>query len=299
MHSLIMVSGKEIRVQGGLLRIARLEADKYQFADDPEAMLAGLRKCGTRVDLFTFLQRLPKELPESSTISPSYSHPMEWDNLAVLPVSTFDNWWTKQIENKTRNMARRAEKKGVAVREVPFDDELVKGIWEIYNESPLRQGKPFPHYGKNIETVYREEATFLDSSVFLGAFLEKRLIGFIKLVFDESRMQAGMMNVLSLVGERDKAPTNALVAQAVRSCAERGFSYLIYAGFAYGRKQSSSLSDFKEHNGFKRIDLPRYYVPLTRTGGMAFRLGLHRRLTDHIPESLAARFRELRDAWYR
>lgn len=286
-----MVGGRDIKIQGRLIRIARLDADKYQFLDDPEPMLRALRTSGLRIDLFTFMQRLPET-------SPKYAYPMEWDNLAALPISTFDHWWNEQIGFKARNKAKQAEKKGVAVREVPFDDTLVRGIREVYSESPVRQGKPNVHYGKDFETVYREEATFLDSSIFIGAFLGEELIGFIKLVHDECRTQAGLMNIVSMVRHRDKAPTNALVAQAVRSCAERGISYLVYSNFAYGKKQRDSLSDFKERNGFKRIDLPRYYVPLTRVGWAAFRLGLHHRLVDHLPVPVVAKLREFRNAWY-
>jgi hypothetical protein len=288
---MIEICGRGIKVQGLLIRTARLDADKYQFLDDPEAVLEGLRKCGTRIDLFTFMQRLPET-------SRKYAYPMEWDNLAVLPVSTFDHWWKHQINSFPRNRARQAEKKGVVIKEVPFDDTLVKGIWEVYNETPIRQGRRFPHYGKDIETVYREEATFLDSSVFIGAFLGESLIGFVKLVHDETRAQAGLMNIVSMIRHRDKAPTNALIAQAVRSCAERSISYLVYSNFAYGEKQTSSLSRFKEVNGFERVDLPRYYVPLTRLGWVGFRLGLHRKLVEHIPESMAAKIRDLREAWY-
>jgi hypothetical protein len=291
MRSLIKVCGKEIRITGRLLRKANLEADGYQFVDDPETVQDGLRRCGTRIDLFTFMQRLPET-------SPKYDYPKEWDNFAALPISTFDHWWNEQIGFKARNKAKQAEKKGIVVREVPFDDTLVKGIWEIYNESPIRQGAPNKHYGKDIETVHREEATFLESSIFIGAFLSDSLIGFIKLVHDETRTQAGLMNIVSMVGHRDKAPTNALVAQAVRACADRGISYLVYSRFAYGRKEHSSLTDFKERNGFQRIDVPRYYVPLTRTGGLAVRLGLYKRLADHVPEPVLAKLRELRSAWY-
>jgi len=184
------------------------------------------------------------------------------------------------------------------VREVPFDIALARRIWEIYNECPIRQGRHFPHYGKDLETVYREEATFLDSSIFVGAFLGEALIGFIKLVHDKTRTQAGLMNIVSMIRHRDKAPTNALIAQAVRSCAEREISYLVYSNFAYGEKQKSSLSDFKERNGFQRINLPRYYIPLTHAGRAAFRLGLHRRLVERLPESVCAKVRELREAWY-
>lgn len=285
------VCGKEIKVAGRLIRIARLDAEKYLFLDDPASVIDELRASKERIDLFTFIQRLPETAPK-------YPYPMELDNFAALPISTFDNWWNKQIGFKARNKAKQAEKKGVILREVPFDDNLVRGIWAIYNECPIRQGRRFPHYGKDVETVRKEEATYLDHSTFIGAFLDERLIGFVKLVADESGTQAGLMNVVSLVQQRDKAPTNALIAHAVRACASRGISYLVYSNFAYGKKVSDSLSDFKERNAFQRIDVPRYYVPITAMGKAAFALGLHRRLADHIPESIAAKLRHLRSAWY-
>jgi hypothetical protein len=184
------------------------------------------------------------------------------------------------------------------LREAPFGDGLVRGIWEIYNECPVRQGKPFVHFGKDLETVHRISATFLDRSIFIGAYLDSRLIGFIKLVTDQSRMQANTMHIVSMMRHKDKAPTNALIAQAVRSCAERGIRYLVYQNFSYGKRlDEDSLSHFKEVNGFQRVNLPRYYVPLTEVGRVAFRLGLHRKLSDHFPESMITRLRELRTAW--
>ena len=142
-------------------------------------------------------------------------------------------------------------------------------------------------------------STFPDSSVFIGAFLGEKLIGFIKLTSDESRTQAGMMHIVSMIQHRDKAPTNALVAQAVRSCADRGIQYLVYSNFAYGKKERSSLSDFKERNGFQRIDLPRYYVPLTGMGRTALHLGLHHKFVDRLPEPLLAKARDFRYSWYK
>jgi hypothetical protein len=293
----LSVCSNDIRVEGRLIRIARLELDKYEFLDDPETVIDGLRKCGTRIDLFTFLQKLPVTVQELSEASVKCPYPMQWDNLAVLPVSTFDHWWNQQIRSLPRNRARQAEKKGVVLREVPFDDILVRGIWEIYNECPVRQGKPFIHYGKDIETVRRVSATFLDRSIFIGAFLDDRLIGFVKLVTDGTRTQANTMHVVSMIQHRDKAPTNALIAQAVRSCADRGIRYLVYQNFSYGSKQGDSLSHFKEINGFQRVNLPRYYVPLTGMGRIAFALGLHRKFVDHFPAPVLDRLRELRTAW--
>ena len=224
----------------------------------------------------------------------------QWNGTTWLSfrVSSFDHWIKNQIDFKVRNKVRKAEKNGVVVREVPFDDALVRGIHAIYNESPIRQGKRFWHYGKDLEAVRRMNGTFLDRSIFIGAFLQDNLIGFVKLVSDEDRSQAGLMQIISMIQHRDKAPTNALIAQAVRSCAERGISYLWYANFSYGKKQRDSLADFKRHNGFQKVDLPRYYVPLTVAGRMALRLGLHHGINDWIPEPVAATYRKIRSFWY-
>jgi hypothetical protein len=288
----MMVCGREVEVRGRFVRIGRLHGDKYKFLDDPEEVLAGLRASRPRVDIFTFMQKLPET-------SPKYNYPTESDNLAVLPITTFGNWWNETLGFKARNKAKQAAKKGVIVREVPFDDALAHGIWEIYNETPVRQGRRFPHYGKSFEEVRRMSSTFLDSSVFIGAYLDDQLIGFIKLTADDGRTQAGMMHIISMIRHRDKAPTNALVAQAVRSCADRGISHLVYSHFAYGKKERSSLSDFKERNGFERINLPRYYVPLTGIGWAAFRLGLHHKFVDRLPGPLLAKARDIRYSWYK
>lgn len=288
---MIEIGGREVNIEGGIVRIAHVHGDGYRFVDDPAAVVDVLRAWGARVDLFTFTQRLPET-------EPKFCYPIEWDNLAVLTVTSFENWWTQQIGFKARNKAKQAEKRGVVTREVPFDDRLVTGIWEIYNECPIRQRRRFPHFGKDLETVRREEATFLDSSVFIGAFFEDKLIGFVKLVPDETCTQAGLMNIVSMVKHWNKAPQNALIAYAVRACANRGIRYLVYSNFDYGKKRQDSLRDFKERSGFQRVDTPRYYVPLTTMGRAAFRLGLHHRLGERIPEPFAARLRDLRAAWY-
>jgi hypothetical protein len=287
----IQAGGRDIVVTGRAIRTARIDGDSYRFVDDPESLMTDLRNRRDRIDLFTFMQRLTET-------EPRYSYPMEWDNYAVVEIKNFDEWWMKQINNKTRNMVRQAEKKGVVVCEVPFDDSLVQGIWNIYNECPIRQGRKFFNYGKTVDTIRREAATFLDCSVFIGAFLHDELIGFVKFTIDENGTQAGLMHILSMLRHRDKAVTNALVAQTVRACSDRGIPRLVYSHFAYGNKSRDSLSDFKEHNGFRRVDVPRYYVPLNRFGHVALRLGFHRSIHDHLPESVIAAFRRYRALWY-
>src|SRR5262245_42886739 len=124
----LTICGRDFNVEGRLIRTARLEGDTYKFLTDPQAFVEGFRQATDRVDLCPFTQRLPE-------CSPQYAYPWEWDNLAVLPVSSFDNWWS-EIGFKARNKAKQAEKKGVLIREVAFDETLIEGIWDIYNETP-------------------------------------------------------------------------------------------------------------------------------------------------------------------
>jgi len=119
----LKICGKELRIKGKLIRTAFLEGEGYQSLEDPEPLLETLRKSPIRIDVFTFIQKL-------SDTSPKYDYPMEWDNMAVLPVSTFEHWSTQQSGFEARNKARHAEKK-VVVREVPVDDVLVRGIWGL------------------------------------------------------------------------------------------------------------------------------------------------------------------------
>jgi hypothetical protein len=184
------------------------------------------------------------------------------------------------------------------VREVALEEAFLRGVTSIYNECPVRQGKPFWHYGKNLETVRKMMRAFLDRTIFLGAFHRDVLIGFAQMVTNEDSSQAGLMQIVSMIQHRDKAPTNALIAQSVRSCADRRIPYLWYANFSYGKKQMDSLGDFKRHNGFEKVAVPRYYVPLTFAGRVGLRLGLQHGIAERIPESVASRYRKVRGFWY-
>jgi len=289
--SLIQICNTAINVQGSFPRIARVDAEKFLYLDEPEPVIEALKNPSSRpADVFTFIQRLPDTTPK-------YSFPMEMDNLAVLPISTFEQWWTQRIGFKARNKAKQAAKKGVILREVAFSGELVEGICRIYNECLIRQGRKFPHFGKDYETIYKEEATYLEKSLFIGAYLEGELIGFVKLLIDDRGTQAGLLNIVSLISKRDLAPTNALISHSVKICADRKIPYLVYSNFSYGKRERDSLSDFKERNGFERVDIPRYFVPLSPLGKLALRLGLHKKFVDRIPAALAEKLRNARNQW--
>jgi len=148
------INGQTYRVTRSLLRVMSLEDDWYEDVNDPAPVVARLNEFDTRADIFTFCQRLPD-------VEPRYEYHTEWESLAVLPIKSFDYWWNKQIKDKTRNMVRKAKKAGIEVREASYNDAFVQGMTDIFNETPVRQGRQFWHYGKDFETVKRQFSRFL------------------------------------------------------------------------------------------------------------------------------------------
>jgi hypothetical protein len=76
-------------------------------------------------------------------VEPKFPYHLEWEENAVLPVTTYDHWWNSQIKSRVRNQNRKSEKEGLLVKEVPYDDDFVHGMTAIFNESPVRQGRRF------------------------------------------------------------------------------------------------------------------------------------------------------------
>jgi hypothetical protein len=261
-----------------------LEDDWYEDVNDPAPVIAALNNSDIKADIFTFWQRLPDT-------EPKYSYTMELDSIAALPIKSYSFWWEKQIERKARNKVRKAQKKGVAVRMASFDDTFVRGMTSIFNETPIRQGRRFLHYGKDFDTIKREFSRFLFREEIFGAYLGKELVGFIMLA--NAGKYALLGQIISKVAHRDLAPTNALLAKAVERCAEKGFQYLVYAYWL-----DDSLGDFKRSNGFQKFDLPRYFVPLTGKGKLALKLGLHRGWKEAVPKQIKKALKKLRRGWY-
>jgi hypothetical protein len=278
------INHKQILIEGEILRIASLEQEWYDDIEDPETLINDLRKTEPRADILTFWQRLPDT-------EPKYSYSMETEPIAALPIKSYSSWWDTQIDCKTRNMVRKSQKKGVTVKMVSFDDELIEGMTSIFNETPIRQGRRFLHYGKDFQTVKREFSRFLFREEIFGAYVGEELVGFIMLA-DAGRF-AYLGQIISKIARRDLAPNNALLAKAVERCAERGIPYLAYALWL-----EDGLGGFKRSNGFQRFDLPRYFVPLTRKGKLALKLGFHRGWKGAVPKHLRQPLKNLRKRWY-
>jgi hypothetical protein len=175
-----------------------------------------------------------------------------------------------------------------------FDDSFVQGIVSIFNETPVRQGKAFWHYHKDVDTVRRENGTYPENNLFLGAYYDDELIGFIRLICVDNI--AHVVQQLSKIKHFDKRPANALMAKAVEVCAQKGMSHLVYCSYVYNDPKSS-LTEFKRRNGFEQVLLPRYYIPLTLQGTIALKLGLHRGLVARIPKPVLRQLLKIRTAW--
>lgn len=285
----ININNVDLITKGKFPKLVRVMEEWDSDILDPEYFIEKIRDSNISCDIFTFIQRIPETTPK-------YDYYMEWHNVAAIPITSYDQWWEKQITQEARNKVRKANKKGVDIRVVNFDDEFVRGISEIYNETPIRQGKPFPHYGKEFEILKNTHATYLERSTFIGAYYEEEMIGFIKLVYAERFIRT--MEIISKIKHRDKAPTNGMIAKAVEICLKRKVPYLIYGQFDYGKKGNPTLMLFKKDLGFQKINLPRYFIPVSIKGKIFIKLGIQNGILDIIPGFMYEIYLEIRKKWY-
>ncbi len=289
----LAVEGKNIIVRGKWVRKGIVEAEEWLETEleDPESCIRRLKEQKSRAlraDFLIFTQKLP-------AVSPKYSYPMEWHSVAAVHITSFKEWWDK-LPQETRKNVRRSQKRNVVVEVKSLDDDLVRGIIEVNNDSPVRQRVPFTHYGKTFEQVKKDQSSFIERSDFICAYLGNELIGFMKIVY--RGQVASILQNLSRASHYDKRPSNALLAKAVELCEAKGISYLTYGMFNYGNKRDSSLRDFKIRNGFVEILVPKFYIPLTVWGALCLKLRLHRGLLGVLPHSVITGGVRARAKWY-
>lgn len=234
---------------------------EYIYDTEPTAqLLLDLRRRG--VDLLIFAQRNFLENGRN------HSYHKETEVIGLLKINSFDNWWKHQIGKKVRAKIRGAARKGTIVKLVEVDDDFVRSAWDIYNETPTRQGLQYSGYGLSLAAV-REKFKNLESSEILGAFSDGKLIGFMWIVYGDT--VASIESFVSFIKSRRKNPNNALMAEAVRRCAEKGFTFLWYARMGY----LQGLDSFRAHHGFVGFPNAKYFVPLSSKGLLAIKLRLH------------------------
>ena len=283
------VQGYQIVIEGRFPRIARLKDEMGDDVSAPDRLIADLKRVGLKADVFTFWPRVPD--------SRSYAYRCEYTPQALLPITTYEHWWMHQISKKTRNRINKAAKLGVEIRIVPFSDELVRSIKKIFDETPVKRNKPFWHYAKSEAMLKEELGRDLEHCEFIGAFFQGELIGFVKMLYRDRFGDPVLF--ISSMEESDKSPNNALLAKQVERCAAKGLPYIHYNEWRMG-----THGDFLRRNGFEKIDVPRYYAPLSLRGALCLRVGAHLRLWDVLPETVKlpitrwrGRWHELRTEW--
>lgn len=247
--------------------------DTNEYLEDvypSESQLEQLRLSGA--DVFMFVERdwcfnyadLPSECVAVK------------DNVALLSVETYAEWLADIKRRTHHNPLQRALNKGVEVRAVNPDLNFALGIYQIYNETPVRQNRSFNGYGASLDAVSKEILTSHD--LFVGAYYENALVGFIQLVKGDDTLL--ISQILSLAKYANKSINKALIAKAVELCSSLNRGWIVYARMG----NHPSLDRFKTENGFKRYNIKRYYIPLTWKGKLAILLGLHRSVKDLLPE---------------
>jgi hypothetical protein len=281
----VEIAGQVYAISKGFMTVVSLEDDWFEDVADPAAVIEILKQsAGFRPDIFTFWQRPPDN-------EPRYSFHIEWEEIAALPIKSYDDWWNHQIKSRVRNQIRKAEKQGLVVREATYDDDFVRGMTAIFNEAPVRQGRKFWHYGKDFQTIKHQFSRNLHREKLIGAYFQNELIGFIMLA-DAGRYGV-TTQIISAIRHRDKNTNNAMIAKAVEICERQGFGHLAYLYWG-----DDTLAEFKRRCGFERTRVPRYFVPLTKRGKLVMQLGLHRGWKELLPKQVRASFTRLRSSWY-
>jgi hypothetical protein len=228
-------------------------------------------------DAFTFIERKWCFTVEH----PPKSWSRAEDNIALLKLASFDEW-CKSINKKTRNMIRKAEKSGVRIQVVQPSKKLAEEIWKIYNETPIRQERAFPHYGIPLQEVEKELQS-AKNCIYIGAYLNEELVGFVQLV--HGAKIAIISQILSMQHHQDKAVNNGLIGKVIEESARLKVEWVMYGRMG----NHPTLDNFKRSNGFIQFPLTRYYLPLTGKGRIAIELGLHREIKDVLPNSIKYR----------
>jgi hypothetical protein len=106
---------------------ARISRYRKEYEKDVIPTGKFIEKLADRgIDIFTFIER-----KWCCTIpNPVNNWVKTEDNIALLQVTTYDEWWEK-IGKKTRNVVRKAEKSGVKTEVVEPSEKLAEGIWKL------------------------------------------------------------------------------------------------------------------------------------------------------------------------
>src|SRR5712692_1617259 len=92
------IEGRTVVVTGKGLKIASIKDEgvvEGEPVPNPEKFIGELQQAGLRMDIFSFAQRIPD-------FTPKFRYRFEWDNVAAIPISSFEDWWTNRLPQESR-----------------------------------------------------------------------------------------------------------------------------------------------------------------------------------------------------
>src|SRR5438477_2885442 len=112
----IRVQGKDVNVPsirirdrtviavGEWLKVASIHDEFFvegEIVTEPNEFIEELKCWNVKPNLFTFAQKL-------SDLTPRFGFYFEWENFAVIPITTYENWLKKEIRRGARVNLHRA-----------------------------------------------------------------------------------------------------------------------------------------------------------------------------------------------
>jgi hypothetical protein len=270
----------EIILEGKFPKFVRLRNEWFEEPGDPEEFIEDIKRRGLEADILTFRQLLP-------ATEPKYDHYFELDPLAVIPVTSYDQWFTSQIKSSVRSNVRKSVNRGVETRVEEFNDDLINGIVDLVNDTRIRQDRKYTYFGYNFEQIKETFAPGPYYCEYIGAYYENKLIGFIKLLF--AGKCSHNFGMISKVEHKDKVPQYALISKSIERTAQRKTPYLLYGQWVDG-----GLGQFKRHIGCQLIEVPKYYIPLSAKGKILLNLNLHHGLKHLVPKKISNQLKSIR-----
>src|SRR5437867_1543706 len=102
----VKVQNRTVVITGTWLKIASLFDEEVIDGDviqDPESFWHELARMKCGADILTFCQRIPETQPR-------YCYPFEWDNVAAVPITTYEEWFSTRIGADVKRNVKKAAK---------------------------------------------------------------------------------------------------------------------------------------------------------------------------------------------
>src|SRR5438105_431548 len=105
----VRADNKVFVISGRLIKTAALKEEWQLDLDEPDRVIRDIKASSAKVDLLRFWQRIPES-------EPKYPYYHEMRNVAAIPITDYQSWFTKQISPKARNKVRKTQKFGVIIQ---------------------------------------------------------------------------------------------------------------------------------------------------------------------------------------